>query len=174
MASKSLESPTARPEVLIGRILEKKGFTLAVAESCTGGLLSNTITNVPGSSKYFLGGMVAYSNDVKTGWLGVKAGTLRRFGAVSSQTAKEMAAGIKKRFKSDTSIAITGIAGPGGGSPGKPVGTVFIGVSAGRTVVVSKFSFKGTRLSIKKKSTLGALSMLAELLCRSESLYETA
>jgi nicotinamide-nucleotide amidase len=154
----------ARPEVMIGRLLKEKGLTLSVAESCTGGLLSNTITNVPGSSEYFLGGVVAYSNDVKKGILGVRAGTLRMFGAVSSQTAKEMAAGVKKRLKSGVSISITGIAGPGGGSPGKPVGTVFIGVAAGKKVMVRKFSFKGSRLSIKRKSSLGALSMLAELL----------
>ncbi len=164
MASKSLDSLSARPEVLIGRILKKRGLTLSVAESCTGGLLSNTITNVPGSSKYFLGGVVAYSNDVKMEVLGVRARTLRMFGAVSRQAAEEMAVGVKKRLKSGVSISITGIAGPGGGSPRKPVGTVFIGISAGKKVVVRKFSFKGTRLSIKKKSSLGALSMLAELI----------
>jgi len=154
----------ARPEVLIGRILKEKGLTLSIAESCTGGVLSNTITNVAGSSEYFLGGVVAYSNDVKRSVLGVNARTLMMFGAVSSQTAKEMATGVKKRLKSSVSVAITGIAGPGGGSPGKPVGTVFICVAAGKRVMVRKFSFKGTRLSIKKKSSLGALSMLAELL----------
>lgn len=154
----------ARPEVLIGRILKKKGLTLSVAESCTGGLLSNTITNVPGSSEYFIGGVVAYSNDVKTEVLGVKARTLRMFGAVSIQAAEEMAAGVKKKLKSDVSISITGVAGPGGGSSRKPVGTVFIGVAAGKKIMVRRFSFKGTRLSIKKKSSLGALSLLAELL----------
>ncbi len=154
----------ARPEVLIGRILKKRELTLSVAESCTGGGLSNTITNVAGSSEYFLGGVIAYSNDVKRSVLGVNARTLMMFGAVSSQTAKEMATGVKKRLKSSVSVAITGIAGPGGGSPGKPVGTVYICVATGKKVMVRKFSFKGTRLSIKRKSSLGALSMLVELL----------
>ncbi len=162
MASENI-GHRSRPEALIGRILKKRGLTLAVAESCTGGLLSNTLTNIPGSSDYFIGGVVAYSNDVKRSVLGVRAKTLRMFGAVSRQTAEEMAAGVKKRLKSDVSISITGIAGPGGGSRLKPVGTVFVAVSSGKEVMVRKFSFKGTRLSIKKKSSLGALSMLLKI-----------
>ncbi len=154
------------PEVLIGQILKKRGLTLAVAESCSGGMLSNMITNVPGSSEYFLGGVVAYSNDVKRIILEVRAETLKAWGAVSRHTAVEMAVGVRKKLKSDAGISITGIAGPGGGSPEKPVGTVFIGVSVGKKIIVRKFSFKGTRLSIKRRASVEALTVLSGLLMR--------
>lgn len=153
-----------RPWVVAGRILKAKGLTLSAAESCTGGLLSSLITDVPGSSDYFVGSVVAYGNEVKTGKLGVRPATLNRYGAVSGQTAKEMALGVKKALKTDASIAITGIAGPGGGSARKPVGTVFICVSYNKRLIVKKILFEGGRRAIKKQSALAALGLLAGLL----------
>ncbi|MBI2400994.1 MAG: CinA family protein [Deltaproteobacteria bacterium] len=151
-------------ERLIGESLREKGLKLALAESCTGGLASSMITDVAGSSEYFLGSIVAYANEVKQAVLGVKATTLKKYGAVSKETASEMARGIKKKLGSDISAAITGIAGPGGGTKEKPVGLVFIAVSKGRTTIVQRFVFKGGRKSIKKQSAEAALSMLAEAL----------
>ncbi|CAG1017225.1 nicotinamide-nucleotide amidase [Burkholderiaceae bacterium] len=139
-------------------------MTLALAESCTGGLLSSRITDVPGSSEYFLGSIVAYANGVKVSGLGVRAATLRRYGAVSKETAAEMARGVKNRLGAGLTAGITGIAGPGGGTPEKPVGLVYIAVSKGRTTIVKRFVFKGGRKSIKKQSTEAALLMLAEAL----------
>jgi len=151
-------------ERLIGKSLREQGLKLALAESCTGGLLSSMITDVAGSSDYFLGSVVAYDNGVKQTELGVKATTLKKYGAVSKETVLEMARGVRKRLQADISAAITGIAGPGGGSHEKPVGLVFIAVSKGRTTEVQRFVFKGGRKSIKKQSAEAALSMLAEAL----------
>lgn len=148
-------------ERLIGESLLEKGLKLALAESCTGGLLSSVLTDVPGSSGYFLGSIVAYANGVKHSELGVKAGTLKKYGAVSKETAREMAEGVKKALGADLSAAITGIAGPGGGTPEKPVGLVFIAVSKGKKTEVQKFFFKGTRKSVKKQSAEAALAMIA-------------
>lgn len=139
-------------------------MTLALAESCTGGLLSSAVTDVPGSSGYFLGSVVAYSNDVKESALGVRTLTLRKHGAVSRETALEMAKGVRRAFGADVSAAITGIAGPGGGTPEKPVGLVFIAVTRGRSSETRRFVFKGGRKSIKKQSAEAALSMLAKAL----------
>lgn len=144
--------------------MREKGLKLALAESCTGGLLSSVITDVAGSSDYFLGSVVSYANSVKEAELGVKAKTLQRYGAVSAEIAKEMAVGAKKQLKADISAAITGIAGPGGGTPEKPVGLVFIAVARGRVSVVEKFLFKGTRKSIRKQAAEAALLMLVKAL----------
>jgi nicotinamide-nucleotide amidase len=116
-------------EIAIVRLLTKRKMTLATAESCTGGFIANRITNVPGASKIFLGGIVAYSNDVKRKFLGVRAKSLKEHGAVSEMVAREMAGGARKKFGADFAIAVTGIAGPSGGTKGKPVGTVFISVA---------------------------------------------
>jgi nicotinamide-nucleotide amidase len=116
-------------EESVGRLLREKGLTLAVAESCTGGLIGSRITDVAGSSGYFLLGVVAYSNEAKQELLGVRPGTLADFGAVSTETAEEMAEGIRRRAGADLGLATTGIAGPGGGSPEKPVGTVCVGLA---------------------------------------------
>lgn len=153
-----------KPERLIGDVLRERGLKLALAESCTGGLLSSLMTDIPGSSDYFLGSVVAYANDAKTALLGVKASTLRKHGAVSARAAKELALGARKALGADISAAITGIAGPGGGTSEKPVGLVFIAVSKGRTTAVRRFEFRGARRSIKKQSAGAALSMLAEAL----------
>lgn len=149
---------------LIGNALRKKGLKLAIAESCTGGLLSSMITDIPGSSDYFEGSIVAYSNSVKSGKLGVKSATLASYGAVSRETAGEMAQGAGKAFKADISAAVTGIAGPGGGTPKKPVGLVFIAVSKGGRTVVKRFLFKGGRKAVKKMSAEAALKMLGAAL----------
>ena len=153
-----------KTELLIGESLRERGLTLALAESCTGGLLSSRVTDVPGSSEYFLGSIVAYANGVKVSGLGVRTATLKRYGAVSKETAAEMARGARKTLGADLSAAITGIAGPGGGTPEKPVGLVFIAVSKDRTTEVKRFVFKGGRKSIKKQSAEAALLMLAEAL----------
>ncbi|MEE8392566.1 MAG: nicotinamide-nucleotide amidohydrolase family protein, partial [Anaerolineae bacterium] len=107
-------------EVVVGELLKRRGMTLAVAESCTGGLVSHRITNVPGSSTYYEGSITAYSYDVKELILHVRHDTLYRYGAVSEQTAREMALGIQRAFRADIGLAVTGIAGPGGGTPEKP------------------------------------------------------
>ena len=148
------------PEKALGEVLRKKGLTIAVAESCTGGLLSSMITDVPGSSDYLTGSVVAYDNEVKKRVLGVKAATLKEYGAVSLAAADEMASGVRKRLKTGLGVATTGIAGPGGGSVNKPVGTVFIAVSIKDTVFVKKFLFKGERKKIKKLAATAALEMV--------------
>lgn len=153
-----------KTERLIGETLREKGLKLALAESCTGGLLSSTITDIAGSSDYFLGSIVAYHDGVKESVLGVKANTLEKYGAVSAQTAKEMALGARKRLNAGLSAAITGIAGPGGGTKEKPVGLVFIAVSKGKKTVVERFVFKGARKAVKRQSAEAALSMLAKAL----------
>jgi nicotinamide-nucleotide amidase len=137
-------------EKVIGNLLSIKGKTLSIAESCTGGLVSNLITNIPGSSRYYLGGINAYSNFIKRKILGVKENTLKKFGAVSAQTAKEMALNCKNIFNSDISISITGIAGPDGGSKEKPVGLVYFAIAIGNKVKVEKRIFiKKDRIFIK-------------------------
>lgn len=153
-----------KTERLIGESLRERGLTLALAESCTGGLVSSLITDIAGSSDYFLGSVIAYSNSVKVAELGVKASTLKKYGAVSKETAREMALGARRRLGGDISAAITGIAGPGGGTKEKPVGLVFIAVSRGRTTEARRFVFKGARKSIKRQSAQAALSMIAKAL----------
>ena len=151
-------------EEIIGLIMKKLGLTLAVAESCTGGLLCHKITNVSGSSKYFRGGVVAYHNDLKENILGVPKVILKKFGAVSKETAMAMAHGAKKKLGCNVGIAITGIAGPTGGSKTKPVGTVFIVIAGEANEKSQRFLFKGSRQDIKLLTTNKALKMLQEFL----------
>ncbi len=147
-------------EKTIVRLLTKKKKTLALAESCTGGLIANLITNVPGASKVFLGGVVAYSNDVKQKFLGVRLKSLQQHGAVSEVVAREMAEGARKKFGADFAVAVTGIAGPSGGTKIKSVGTVFIAVSsASGTVVQRKFNPFG-RDKFKKATAQQSLALL--------------
>lgn len=123
------------------RLLTRRKKTLALAESCTGGFIANQITNVPGASRVFLGGIVSYSNEAKRKFLGVRGKTLEQHGAVSEAVAREMAAGARKRFGADFAIAVTGIAGPGGGTKAKPTGTVFIALAdASGTLVKHKLN----------------------------------
>ncbi len=144
-------------ESVVGEILREKGLTLSVAESCTGGLVGNLLTNVPGSSIYFLGGVVAYSNQSKIELLHVSPLTLERYGAVSDETVLEMAVGVRARFKADLSLAVSGIAGPEGGSPEKPVGTVHIGMAAHDASFSRRYRFWGTRDQVKLNSAIMAL-----------------
>ena len=131
-----------------------------MAESCTGGLISHLITNVPGSSDYFVLGTVTYSNNAKMRILGVSKIILESFGAVSSECARAMAEGVKNVGRSDLGLAVTGIAGPGGGSPAKPVGLVFIGLATEKTTSVKEFRFTGSRLEIKEQTARSALEMV--------------
>jgi nicotinamide-nucleotide amidase len=134
--------------------------SLAVAESCTGGLIQNLFTNHSGSSKYLHGGIVSYSNKAKTDLLNVKAETLQKFGAVSAETVKEMLIGVRGRFKSDYAIAVSGIAGPTGGTPEKPVGLVFIGANIEGNLIIRRFNFSGSREQIKEKAAINAIYLL--------------
>lgn len=147
-------------EAVIGTLLEAKKMTLAVAESCTGGLLGHKITSVPGSSNYFIGGFITYSNEEKISRLGVSQETLAREGAVSETTAREMAVGARERCKADFALAITGIAGPAGGSAEKPVGLVYIGLAGPRGVRVHRYLFGPDREINKERSAYAALHML--------------
>jgi len=132
-----------------GEKLKARGRTLAAAESCTGGLAAKLITDVPGSSAWFLGGAVAYSNPAKMKFLGVRAATLKKYGAVSAECAREMAAGAKRNLKSDYAFSVTGIAGPEGGSAQKPVGLVYFGLAGPRSLRVFRRRFRGTRPFIR-------------------------
>lgn len=147
-------------------IIEKmiaKGLSLATAESCTGGLIGKTITDVPGASEIFGYGMVTYSNEAKQKVLGVKAETLNQFGAVSPETAEEMAIGLKQLSSADYAVSVTGIAGPGGGSAEKPVGLVYMGVASPRGVFVKKNLFHGNREEIRYQTMETALNFVAEV-----------
>jgi nicotinamide-nucleotide amidase len=152
-----------------GARLRKAGVTLALAESCTGGLLGHRITSVPGSSEYFLGGIVAYSNDAKRSLLGVSAVTLANHGAVSVETAREMAGGAVRAFGSDIGIAITGVAGPSGGSPQKPVGTVCIALKTPWVEEAATHQFRPPRADVNWRSSQQALTSLWLLLGRALS-----
>jgi nicotinamide-nucleotide amidase len=151
-------------EKTIGDILIKKGMTLGVIESATGGLISHRITNVAGSSVYYKGSITVYSNEIKNRIVGVKSGTLEEYGSVSAQTAEELASGGKKILEVDVCIADTGIAGPGGGTPNKPVGLFYIGLSHKDTTFSRKHIFNGDRAQNKKEAAETALQILREYL----------
>ncbi len=147
-------------EAGVGQLLKKKGLTLATAESCTGGLIGHRITNIPGASDYFLGGVAAYAYEAKEKLLGVKKGTLERFGAVSKETVLEMARGARQAIAAQIGLSVSGIAGPGGGMPGKPVGLVWIGLSAPDGEWAWRCQFNGNRVEIKDASAEKALQIL--------------
>ncbi len=151
-------------EEQIGDILRRKNMTLGAVESATGGLISHRITNIAGSSDYYQGSITSYSNAVKMRLAGVKKETLDRYGAVSSQTAGEMAAGGRKALNVDICIADTGIAGPGGATPDKPEGLFYLGLSCGETTLTEKHIFEGNRLEKKQAAAEAALLMLKEYL----------
>ncbi len=145
---------------VIGKMLREKGLTIATSESCTGGLVANLITDVPGSSDYFKGGVVSYWNEVKHDVLGVSEIILHHFGAVSEPVAVMMAEGVRNLLNTDVGLSTTGIAGPTGGTPEKPVGLVYMGVSVrGNTTVIKKI-FKGDRLMVKKQAALTVLNLV--------------
>ena len=154
----------AEMEEIVGELLRRQKATLATAESCTGGLIGHRITWVSGSSDYYLGGVVAYSNESKIRDLGVSADALSRWGAVSADVAKQMAVGVRDRFKADYGLSITGIAGPTGGSPEKPVGLVYVAVADPTNVWVRRFCFTSTRSMIKTWSSQMALDLLRRCL----------
>ena len=151
-------------EVRAGELLRARGLSVALAESCTGGLIAHRLTNVPGSSEYVRGGIVSYSNDAKQKVLGVQAETLMAHGAVSEQTAREMARGARMLLDSDIALAVTGVAGPGGGSAGKPVGLTYVGMVAPDYEQVKRFVWPHDRLGNKEASADAALRMLVEWL----------
>lgn len=144
-------------EQVVGKLLKREEITLALAESCTGGLVGHRITNLSGSSEYFQGSVVCYSNRAKEDLLGVRPQTLERYGAVSDQTAQEMAVGVREALKADLAVAITGIAGPTGGSKEKPVGTVYFGLSNSKGVISQSYRFLGSRREVKAQAATMAL-----------------
>jgi PncC family amidohydrolase len=151
-------------EERIGPLLRRKNLTLAVAESCTGGLVGARITDIPGSSEYYLGGVIAYSNEAKIGLVGVRVETLIAHGAVSEQTAREMAAGVRRAFHARIGLAVTGIAGPGGGTPEKPVGMVWLALSMGEIEPTRLLGLAGDRGQIRAESAGQLLLLLEETL----------
>jgi nicotinamide-nucleotide amidase len=153
------EGETSMEEV-VGELFTSKKLTLAIAESCTGGLIGHRLTNVSGSSRYFVGDLVTYSNDVKESILGVRESTLKAHGSVSEECVAEMAAGARKRTGAMVSVATSGVAGPDGGSADKPVGTVCIALSADNQSVTRRYQFRGTRDWIKLITSQVALDWI--------------
>jgi PncC family amidohydrolase len=151
-------------EERVGALLADQGLTLVTAESCTGGLLAHRITNVPGSSAYYVGGVVAYADRVKEESLGVRRETLLVYGAVGEETAREMASGARQRMGADVAVSITGIAGPTGGTPEKPVGLVYVALSAPHVEICRRHIWQGDRLANKRQSADAALQLLLDYL----------
>ncbi len=152
----------------LGQVLREKGLYLVTAESCTGGLFGHLITEVPGSSDYYLGSFVTYSNEAKMRFLGVSPETLEKNGAVSEQTVREMAAGARQAYagiqplEKIIAVAISGVAGPGGGTNDKPVGTVWIGFEGKNYGKQCKFLFEGNRSQVKQQSAIQAIQMISD------------
>ena len=151
-------------EVEVGKLLREKGLKLAVAESCTGGLVADRLTDIPGSSEYFLGGIVAYAYEAKVALLGVSWDTLRAHGAVSRETVLEMARGARQALGADIGISVSGIAGPGGGLPNKPVGTTWLGLSTAANERAYQLTFAGDRRVNKEEAATAALRVLRDYL----------
>lgn len=151
-------------ETVLGELLTQRGLHLAVAESCTGGLIGHRITNVPGSSAYFAGGVIAYANQIKMDVLGVSVHTLEEYGAVSKQTVLEMARGVRQLMGTEIGAAISGIAGPEGGTVGKPVGLTWIGLSAPAVDRAWQHIWPGSRLEVKQQSAQQVLHILVDYL----------
>lgn len=150
-------------EQVVFKLLIERGMVMAVAESCTGGLLAERITNLPGASKIFERGYVTYANKAKIDDLGVSEGTINKFGAVSRETALEMLDGLRKKTSANVCVSITGIAGPDGGTPEKPVGFVFVGVSVENKVVCKSFELMGNRERVRNDACMRALDMIRRL-----------
>jgi nicotinamide-nucleotide amidase len=154
----------------IGELLRQKGLTLGTVESATGGLVSHRITNIPGSSDYYRGGITSYSNEAKMKLVGVKAETLRKYGAVSHQVAEEMAAGGRKVLNVDICLADTGIAGPGGATKNKPVGLFYLGLACNSGTFSRKHIFPGDRQENKQHAAGALLDWLREFLLDTETV----
>lgn len=157
-------------EMQIGDLLRDHGLKLATAESCTGGLIASRITDVPGSSDYFLGGIAAYAYEAKAAMLRVSWDTMQTYGAVSRETVLEMARGAREVLQADIAISVSGIAGPGGDLPNKPIGTTWIGLSSREGEWARVFCFEGNRLQNKSSSADAALKMLMDFLKGSRTL----
>lgn len=157
---------------VLGKLLKDRELTIACAESCTGGNIAHKITEIPGSSAYFLGSVVSYSNDVKAEVLRVNRNNLNRFGAVSQQVAEDMARGASRLMRSDCALATTGIAGPEGGTKFKPVGTVWMAVKYNDQIVSELINFKGDRNEVIESATNHVMFMLIKLLRNSYTLQE--
>lgn len=155
------------PEMLeaeVARLLLDRGLTVAVAESCTGGLLGASLTLQPGSSAYFAGGVIAYANDVKVRELGVAESLVAEAGAVSEPVARDMSVGVRHRFGVDVGLSVTGVAGPDGGTEQKPVGLVFIGLADAQDCRIGRHRFSGTREDVRRAAVVAALEMLKSYL----------
>lgn len=161
MAGDTMAGDTAAEVV---SALAARGMTLATAESCTGGLLAGRVTDVPGASAVFMGGIVSYDNRVKRELLGVPAETLETRGAVSAETATAMAEGALARVGTSIGVSTTGIAGPGGAVPGKPVGTVFMAVAGPAGTIAARRNFDGDRAAVRAQACKAALEMVADYL----------
>ena len=157
-------------EKIIGDHLRNNGWTLSIAESCTGGLICDRITDVSGSSDYFMGGMVTYSNKSKSKHLNVPSKDIKKYGAVSPRVAKKMAQGVRKAFRTNFGLSTTGVAGPTGGTKRSPIGRVFIGLAEGKRTWVWKEDLKGSRREIKRKATEKALQFFYEILVKKACL----
>ncbi len=151
------------PDVLISRMLKEMGLTLSTAESCTGGNIAHLLTRHPGSSLFFKGGVIAYSNEVKQNVLGVNLQNIENHGAVSREVVEQMAQGVRKLLKTDIAVATSGVAGPGGGTPGKPVGTVWIAAANGEKTISRRFQFGNFRERNIEKATFAAIFLIKEL-----------
>jgi PncC family amidohydrolase len=160
-------------EITVGELLRRRGLRLAVAESCTGGLIGHRVTNIPGSSTYYMGSVTAYAYEAKVRLLGVRWETLEKYGAVSKETVLEMSRGVRKALAADIGIAVSGIAGPGGGTAEKPVGLTWIGLSAADVDEAWRFIWDGDRLQVKEHSAEQALQLLVDYL-NAEDATDTA
>jgi PncC family amidohydrolase len=150
--------------VNLGIALCKRKLFVSVAESCTGGMVGAALTSVSGSSAYFAGGIVAYTNEIKRRVLGVPESVLNKKGAVSAGCVEAMAMGVQKLFRTECSIAVSGIAGPDGGTKKKPVGLVYVGIAAGKNVQSYKYLFKGNRAAVREQAALAALEDMYKVL----------
>lgn len=157
---------------MVGNALLERGYSISTAESCTGGLLSYALTSISGASTYFMGGIVAYSNAIKEQFLGVQAKTLLDHGAVSQETALEMADGVRTKLGTDVGLSTTGVAGPTGGRPEKPVGLVWIGISTPASSRAFECHFEGERLEIMKETVVEVLTRLLDDLNRCNDLLQ--
>ncbi len=154
--------------VEMGQLLVRRGLTLAAAESCTGGLVAHLLTSVSGASTYFLGGVVSYSNSVKINLLGVDADDIEMHGAVSQTVVEQMARGAQMKLGSDVAVATSGIAGPGGGTPDKPVGTVWMAAASKERVVSQCHHFDGDRQQVTEQAAVAVLKMLTKLIAEDD------
>jgi len=151
-------------EIVVGELLSAQKQTLAIAESCTGGLITHRLTNVPGSSAYLVAAVIAYAYEAKVAALGVTWETLNQHGAVSEQTVRAMARGAREKFSSTLGLAVTGIAGPGGGMPDKPVGLTYIALADAAGEIVKRYIWSGDRIRNKEQSAEAALLLLKKYL----------